>query len=83
MKTKLTLSVEKRVVDSAKRLARRSKTSVSKLFEEMFDSEEQSPIKTPEQIAAKELLDVVGTEYPIHKGSDKQLIKKHIAKKYS
>lgn len=82
MKTKLTLSIEKRIVDSAKRLARRRKTSVSKLFEEIFEGNDVSPIKTTEQIAAEELLRRVGPGIEASEKSDKELIREHLKKKY-
>ncbi len=83
MKTKLTLTVKKSIIDSAKRIAKRKHVSVSKLFEEMFENDTISPIKTPEQLAAKELLDRVGEEYPIIDQDDKELIRQYVAKKYS
>ncbi len=83
MKTKLTLTVKKSIIDSAKRLAKRKKVSVSRLFEEMFENDEINPIKTPEQLAAKKLLERVGEEYPIIDQDDKELIRQYVAKKYS
>ncbi len=85
MKTKLTLTVKKSIIDSAKRIAKRKQVSVSKLFEEMFKNDTISPIKSPEQLAAKELLDRNLSESPTvaDPRSDKALIRAHVARKYA
>jgi len=82
MKTKLTLTVKKDIILSAKRIAKKKKISVSKLFEEMFEGDKVTSIKTPEQLAAKRLLDREVPEYPLDERSDKELIIAHIKKKY-
>lgn len=83
MKTKLTLTVKKSIILSAKRIAKRKNISVSKLFEEMFEGDKINSAKTPEQLAAKRLLDSVGEEYSITTQPDKELIRKRVATKYS
>ncbi len=63
MNTKLTLSVDQRVVDAAKKYAKSHKTSVSKLVENYFlDLIYTKPKKYPKVI--EEMIGVAEVEHP-------------------
>ncbi|MEQ9425742.1 MAG: DUF6364 family protein [Cyclobacteriaceae bacterium] len=84
MKTKLTLTVRKSVIDSAKKLAKRRKVSVSQLFEEAFSNEELTPIKTESQRAAQRLIERLSKAKSIEtQGNDKDLLKEHVSRKFA
>ena len=84
MKTKLTLTVEKEIVEKAKLKAASRGISLSRMFEEIFDRENQKLEKTPEQLAAARFLKRIKKETPIKslEKSDKELIREHRNKKY-
>jgi len=84
MKTKLTLTVQKKVIESAKRIARERKVSVSKLFEEVFKDDKVESILTEKQKAAKRFLENFNKREPIQalEKSDKELVGEYIKKKY-
>ncbi len=56
MKTKLTLTVKKHIVDSAKQAARERDQSLSQLFEEIFENDQLKLTKTELQKSAYNLL---------------------------
>ncbi|MFC4875082.1 DUF6364 family protein [Negadavirga shengliensis] len=59
MKTKLTLTVKKSVIDTAKRRAKEKGISLSRMFEEIFEEEGSNEIKTAPQKAAERLLQML------------------------
>lgn len=83
MKTKLTLTVEKEIVEKAKLKAASRGISLSKMFEEVFAKEYPVVDKTPEQLAATRFLERLKTDTPIKAldKSDKELIREHREKK--
>jgi len=84
MKTKLTLTVQKEVIESAKRIAKERNVSVSRLFEEVFEEDTVQPILSEKQKAARRFLKNFEERQPIQalEKSDKELIGEHIKKKY-
>jgi len=84
MKTKLTLTVEKEIVEKAKLKAASSGISLSKMFEEVFAKEYPEVDKTPEQLAAARFLERLKTETPVKTMdmSYKELMREHREKKY-
>ncbi|WP_057937178.1 DUF6364 family protein [Algoriphagus resistens] len=84
MKTKLTLTVEKEIVEEAKLKAASRGISLSRMFEEIFKKEIPHVEKTPEQLAAARFLERLKRETPIKslKKTDKELIREHRDKKY-
>ena len=84
MKTKLTLTVEKEIVEKAKQKAASRGISLSKMFEEVFAKENPDIEKTSEQLAAARFLERLKSETPIKAldKSDKELIREHRDKKY-
>lgn len=83
MKTKLTLTVRKSVIDRAKRISRKNKKSLSQMFEELFEESDLEGIKTESQRAAERLLKKVSGSKPVKTLDDKSLLKDHVARKYS
>ncbi|WP_339701613.1 DUF6364 family protein [Algoriphagus aquimarinus] len=85
MKTKLTLTVDKKIVEKAKLKAASKGISLSKMFEEIFDKENPSLEKTPAQQAAGRFLKALKNQKPIKalEKSDKELIGEHRDKKYA
>ena len=83
MKNKLTLTVEKEIVEKAKLKAASKGISLSKMFEEVFSKENPNIEKTPEQLAAARFLERLKRESPIKalEKSDKDLIREHRNKK--
>lgn len=84
MKTKLTLTVDKNIVEHAKQKAASRGISLSKMFEEVFAKENPELEKTPEQLAAARFLERLKKETPIKvlEKSDKELMREHRDKKY-
>lgn len=84
MKTKLTLTVEKEIVEKAKQIAASRGISLSRMFEEVFAKENPDLEKTSEQLAAARFLERLKSETPIKalEKSDKELIREHLDKKY-
>jgi len=56
LKTKLTLTVRKHIIDLAKRRAKSKGISLSQMFEKIFQEGELNPIKIEPQRAAERLL---------------------------
>ncbi len=85
MKTKLTLTVKKEIVEKAKRKASSQGISLSKMFEEIFEKENPSLEKTPAQLAAGRFLERLKKETPIKEleKSDKELMGEHRNDKYA
>ncbi len=84
MKTKLTLTVDKKIVEKAKKEAANRGISLSRMFEEIFEKENPSLEKTPAQLAAGRFLEVLKNQKPIKalEKSDKELIGEHRSNKY-
>jgi hypothetical protein len=84
MKTKLTLTVEKEIVEKAKRKAASRGISLSKMFEEVFAKDNPSLEKTTEQFAIGRLIARLESMEPIEapKESDKVLLKNFLKEKY-
>lgn len=84
MKTKLTLTVDKKIVEMAKLKAANKGISLSRMFEEIFEKEVPLIEKTDEQLAAARFLERLKRESTIKtlEKSDKELIREHRAKKY-
>lgn len=84
MKTKLTLTVDREIVENAKLKAASRGISLSKMFEEVFVKENPELEKSPEQLAAARFLERLKNETPIKalEKSDKELIREHREKKY-
>lgn len=84
MKTKLTLTVEKEIVEKAKLKAASRGISLSKMFEEIFEKENPELAKTPEQKAAARLLqrleEIKSTKTP--EKNDKDALKDYLREKY-
>lgn len=79
MKTKLTLTVRKSVIITAKKYARHSGKSISRLFEEPA----LNTIKSEQQRAAGRLLKLLESSSGTKPLRDKVLLKKHIESKYA
>ena len=82
MKRKLTLTVEAEVVKRAKKMAREKGISVSQMFEEAFQTYDVSPIETESQKAARRLLSLLGESDAVQPLNDKELLKRHLERKY-
>lgn len=84
MKTKLTLTIEKEIVEKAKRKAASRGISLSKMFEEVFSKDNPELEKTQEQLAASRFLERLKNEPRIKAldKSDKELMWEHRDKKY-
>jgi len=83
MKTKLTLTVKKSVIEAAKRKAKNKGISLSRMFEEIFEGEEGNNIKTESQRAAERLIKKLGESKSINSLNDKELIKEHVRRKFA
>jgi hypothetical protein len=83
MKTKLTLTVRKGIIATAKMHSRKSGKSISRLFEEIFERTEVQSIKSEPQRAAGRLLKALEGSKPLKKLNDKELLRKHITAKYA
>jgi hypothetical protein len=82
MKQKLTLTVESDVVRRAKKMARKRGISVSQMFEEAFQTYDVSPIETETQKAARRLLSLLEGAETVQPLDDKELLKRHLERKY-
>lgn len=84
MKNKLTLTIEKAIIDKAKMKASSQGISLSKLFEQVFEKDSPALEKTEAQLAAERLLKRLKKETPIDtlEKSDKELIRDHRNEKY-
>jgi Family of unknown function (DUF6364) len=83
MKTKLTLTVKKSIIETAKRYSKQTGKSISQMFEELFETAEINSIKTEAQRSAGRLLEVLRSAKPVKTLDDKALLKKHVARKYA
>ena len=83
MKKKLTLTVEEDIVKYAKRLARRHGKSVSQMFEETFKERQTNTIQTESQKAAGELLKKLEVSNSVKTRKDKEIIRKHVKRKFT
>jgi hypothetical protein len=84
MKTKLTLTIEKRIIEKAKRKAASRGISLSQMFEEVFDKEDPEIDQTEAQKAAKMLLKRLESiePMPAQNESDKELRRRYLEEKY-
>jgi hypothetical protein len=83
MKTKLTLTIKKSIIDIAKRKAKDKGVSLSRLFEEIFEESGSNEIKTEQQRAAERLLQRLSKSTSIPTKDDKELIKSHVKRKFA
>lgn len=84
MKTKLTLTIRKSVITTAKRYARKTGKSISQIFEEFVENVESSGSnKSESQMAAERLLKILESSKPAHTLDDKKLLKDHVARKFA
>lgn len=84
MKTKLTLTVDKKIVEKAKLKAANKGISLSKMFEEIFEKEDPSVQSSESQLAAKRLLkrleEIKPSQAP--QESDKIALTNYLKEKY-
>ena len=83
MKTKLTLTVNKSVIEAAKRKAKNQGISLSQMFEEIFESMDSNQIKTEPQRAAERLINRLEKYESMSQLEDKKLIKQHVKGKFA
>jgi hypothetical protein len=83
MKTKLTLTVKKSVIEAAKRKAKSQGISLSQMFEDIFESVDSNQIKTEPQRAAERLITSLEKYESISQLEDKKLIKEHVKGKFA
>jgi hypothetical protein len=83
MKTKLTLTVKKSIIEAAKRKAKNKGISLSRMFEEIFEGDGENEIKTEAQRAAERLIKKLGESQSITSLEDKDLIKEHVKRKFA
>lgn len=83
MKTKLTLTVRKSVIDAAKRYSRKTGKSISQMFEDLFIQEESIGKKTGQQHAAERLLETLKISKSAKTLDDKLLLKEHVSRKFA
>ena len=84
MKTKLTLTIKKEVIEKAKRMASGQGISLSKMIENIFEKDEPLVQTSESELAAKTLLkrleEMETTQVP--KESDKIALTRHLKEKY-
>jgi len=80
-KTKLTLTVQKDIIEKARQRAKETGTSIS---EEVFKEDEIKPIETEKQRALKRFLELTKKAKPITAlpQSDKEIYRQHLKEKY-
>ncbi len=83
MKTKLTLTVQKKIVEAARKRSRKTGKSISGLFEEVFEEKESRAIQSEPQRAAERLLIKLESASKVVALDDKSLLEKHIKEKYA
>ncbi|HEX7014213.1 MAG TPA: DUF6364 family protein [Cyclobacteriaceae bacterium] len=83
MKTKLTLTVRKDVVEAARRLSRTTGKSISAMFEEVFSASKPTGLKTEQQRAAARLLKTLRKADEVETLDDETLIRKHVTGKFA
>lgn len=84
MKTKLTLTVKKEIVEKAKRKAASQGISLSRLIEEIFEKDDAALQTSESQLAARRLLqrleEMESTQAP--EQSDKVALTRYLKEKY-
>lgn len=84
MKTKLTLTVRKSVINTAKRYSKKTGKSLSRIFEEFFESPAiEDDVKSASQKAAERLLQSLRSAKPLETLDDKKFLKEHVARKFA
>ena len=83
MKTKLTLTIRKSIIKTARRYSKRSGKSISQLFEELFEMEQGRNIPSEPQRAAKRLLNTLESSQTVKTLDDKEELKSHVARKFA
>ncbi len=83
MKTKLTLTVRKSVIEMAKKQARQKGKSLSEMFEELFENSGSRNIKTEQQRAAERLMLRLAKAKSIQSKDDKKIIIQHVKRKFA
>lgn len=83
MKTKLTLTVRKTIIDRAKRQSKRTGKSISQMFEDLFEGREHRNIKSEQQRSAERLLARLESTKSIKSKNDKSLLLEHVARKFA
>lgn len=79
VKIKLTLTVRKSVIATAKRTGK----SMSQMFEELFEKEEAGSINSEPQRAAERLLKTLNGSKSVKTQDDRRLLKNHLARKFA
>ena len=83
MKTKLTLTVDKKIIEEVKRTARKQRKSVSKLFEEKMSPERSLPDKKKSPLLRlKKLLDASKPVKAKSRQVEEKLRSQYLMKKY-
>jgi hypothetical protein len=83
MKTKLTLTVSKKAIEHARRYSRKTGKSISRMFEEIFETPGEKRIKSSRQISAERLLEVLESSRSVKTRNDKKLLREHVARKFA
>ena len=85
MKTRPTLTIEKKIVEKAKMIAASRGISLSRLFEEIVQNENTGSKKTESQVAAERFLERLKSLTPINslKKSDNQIVREDRGKEYN
>ncbi len=84
MRSKLTLTVRKSVISTAKRYSKKTGKSISRIFEEFFESAGlENTIKSEPQKAAERLLATLSSSKSVKTLDDKRLLKAHVARKFA
>lgn len=83
MKTKLTLTVRKTIIDRAKRQSKRTGQSISQMFEDLFEGREYRNIKSEQQRSAERLLARLESIKSTKSKNDKSLLLDHVARKFA
>jgi hypothetical protein len=69
---------------TAKRYSKKTGKSISRIFEEFFESTSlENPIKSEPQKAAERLLAILDSSKPVKTLDDKTLLKEHVAGKFA
>jgi len=83
MKTKLTLTVSERTIQKARRQSKKNGKSLSRMFEELFEKDDTAPLKTQSQHAAERLLKQLEKSRSVKTLDDKEMLRRHLTKKYA
>ncbi|MFD2202751.1 DUF6364 family protein [Shivajiella indica] len=83
MKTKLTLTIKKTVIDTAKQRAKARGISLSRMIEEIFEDSGENAIKTEPQRAAERLLKTLEKSVFTDTLSDEDLLKEQVKRKFA